>query len=90
MAEDDVPDVLRAEAERGDLVQRGLREVEDGLGPAEEVRAEALLGPRHVLRTDAALDEDEPVPVGLHEKTVADRGKAPSSVSIVRMEPQFR
>ncbi len=44
VAEHDVPYALRPEAQPGHLVQRGLRQVQHGLGPAEEVRAEILLG----------------------------------------------
>ncbi len=83
VAEDDVPDVLRRKPSAVTWCSADPPRGRGRAGLAEEVRAEALLGPRHVLRTDAAPTRMCPGR-SPREKTVADRGRLPSSVSIVR------
>lgn len=71
MGDDDVPDVVGAEAQRFDLPGRGLGAAQRG---ADNVpgKAEARRRVGAVLETEAGVDENEAV-IGLDEEHVADQ-----------------
>ncbi len=74
VGEHDVAYVGRVVAEPGHLLERGLVLGQRGSGPAEEVRAQGVLGICDVHLADAGLDQDQAV-VELQQQAVADRGQ---------------